>query len=724
MREITKQKGERKSSYKTVLQLLNENYAILDSNWHYLEQSSSHQKFTGYKDSELIGNSPELLFDDDQFSEIKFTLKEKKTFQKDLIIKCNNGVKQKINVLVSFLQDPNNEKKILFVLKSNQAGEKIYEDLKSSENKYRQLIEKSIQGIVILQDLKIVYTNPAFAKIAGYTLDELLSLNLRQILSLAHENDRKLMWLNYNQRIKGLEVPPHYKFRLVCKDGRVKVMDVYVNLTEYEGKPAIQALLLDVTAEIEAREALNKSEQNYRFLIENQTDFLTEMDYEWKFTFVSPSYSKLVGTTEKDLSQKSFLDFILEDDKASVNETMKSLDFPPYTCYVEQRVQTIQGIRWLAWQLKAVIDENGEIISIVSSGRDITDLKEYEVNLKNRNKYIETILNNLPIGITVNEIDSGLINFMNKEFQSIFGYEHIEIPDIKTFINKVYADQDYRKLISTQMNSDIKDKRPENLFWHDVEISSKTGDKKFISAKTIPLYDQNLMISTLQDISQQVEAEKKLQSSLKEKETLLREIHHRVKNNLQTISSLLDLQADTISDPSTLESFRSSQSRIRSMALIHERLYKSENLSRINATEYVQSLTEYLEGTFIPNSTEIIILNDVDNLLLNLDLAIPCGLIITELVSNSMKYAFLNKSRGTVLISLKIFEKDKLLLSVKDDGEGIPNRKNRENISSLGLQLVDLFVQQLKGTISFDSENGTNVKIIFPKPDFIQKAEE
>ena len=232
------------------------------------------------------------------------------------------------------------------------------------------------------------------------------------------------------------------------------------------------------------------------------------------------------------------------------------------------------------------------------------------------------------------------------------------------------------------------------------------------------------MISTLQDITQQVRIEKNLQSSLKEKEALLREIHHRVKNNLQTVSSLLDLQADTISDPDTLESFRSTQSRIRSMALIHERLYKSENLSRIKATEYIQSLTEYLEGSYIPGSTEISILNDVDNLLLNLDLAIPSGLIITELVSNSMKYAFRDKSSGTIKISLKIFENDKLLLSVKDDGIGFTDFANRKNLSSLGLQLVELFVQQLKGNITFISKNGTEVKITFPKPDFIQMAEE
>ncbi len=721
MRDTINRKKGGNSSYKTVLQLLNENYALLDSTWHYIEQSPSHQILTGYKDSELIGKTPDIIFGSEQFNEIKNNLEKKKPIQSEKEIYCRDGNLKKI-FLVAALVPGNDE--ILLAFKNIVPGEKLFEDLKASENKYRQLIEKSLQGIVILQGLKIVYANPAFAKMSGYSYDELLSLNFRQILRLAHKDDRKKMWMNYVQRIKGVKVLPHYKFRLMCKNGMTKFLDVYANLSEFQGKPAVQAFLLDVSAEIEAREALSKSEQNYRFLIENQTDFLIEMDDNFIFTFVSPSYIKLIGKTEEALLKKFYFNYILEEDKANVNEIMKSLNFPPYTCYTEQRVQTVQGIRWLAWQHKAVIDENGEIISIVSSGRDITELKDYEVNLMNRNKYIETILNNLPIGITVNEIDSGLINFINKEFQSIFGYEQNEIPDIKTFINNVYPDQSYRKLISSQMNSDIKGKRPENLFWHNVEIKSKSGDKKFVSAKTIPLYDQNLMISTLQDITQQVSIEKSLQNSLKEKEALLREIHHRVKNNLQTISSLLDLQADIISDPATLESFRSTQSRIRSMALIHERLYKSENLSRIKAKEYIQSLTEYLEGSYVSGSVEISILNDVDNLLLNLDLAIPCGLIITELVSNSLKYAFRDKPNGKIKISLKVFEKDKLLLSVKDNGIGFSNFKDRKKLTSLGLQLVDLFVQQLKGSVSFNSKSGTEVKIIFPKPEFIQTAEE
>jgi two-component sensor histidine kinase len=149
------------------------------------------------------------------------------------------------------------------------------------------------------------------------------------------------------------------------------------------------------------------------------------------------------------------------------------------------------------------------------------------------------------------------------------------------------------------------------------------------------------------------------------------------------------------------------------MALIHERLYKSENLSRIKACEYIKNLTEYLESTFIAQSGNIEMKTEVDDVYLSLDVAIPCGLIINELVSNSMKHAFKDRKKGKLFVQLKFFEGKNLRLVVKDNGVGIPKLSNNEN-SSLGLQLVDLLVKQINGKINIDNSEGTKFEITFP----------
>ncbi|WP_052309950.1 histidine kinase N-terminal 7TM domain-containing protein [Methanocella arvoryzae] len=205
-------------------------------------------------------------------------------------------------------------------------------------------------------------------------------------------------------------------------------------------------------------------------------------------------------------------------------------------------------------------------------------------------------------------------------------------------------------------------------------------------------------------------AEEQIRHSLQEKEVLLKEIHHRVKNNLQIISSLLSLQAGTSSKESAA-AFTESQNRIRSMALIHEKLYQSSNLSRIDFGGYVSGLMSHLVKSYAPGpgiSVDI----DIEDIALDIDLAIPCGLIINELASNSLKYAFKDGRQGNILIRM---EKTGSLytLTVGDDGVGLPRILDFRDSPSLGLQLVNTLVDQLEGTIELGQDTGTTFKITF-----------
>jgi two-component sensor histidine kinase len=192
---------------------------------------------------------------------------------------------------------------------------------------------------------------------------------------------------------------------------------------------------------------------------------------------------------------------------------------------------------------------------------------------------------------------------------------------------------------------------------------------------------------------------------------LLKEIHHRVKNNLQIISSLLSLQSENINSENPARTFRESQDRIRSMALIHEKLYQSNDISRIDFAEYVRSLTAYLFRSYITGpGIEISI--DIHDVSLGIDMAIPCGLIINELVSNSLKYAFPDRRPGEIDISLAQCDHE-YKLTVSDNGTGLPEGMDFRNTPSLGLQLVNTLVHQLEGNIVLDTSHGTRFVITF-----------
>jgi two-component sensor histidine kinase len=199
----------------------------------------------------------------------------------------------------------------------------------------------------------------------------------------------------------------------------------------------------------------------------------------------------------------------------------------------------------------------------------------------------------------------------------------------------------------------------------------------------------------------------------KTKQLLLTEIYHRVKNNLQIVISLLNLQSQKTKDTNVIEIFKDSQNRIRSMALIHERLYKSKNLAGINFKEYIHDISSNLFHSYGVNSGSVDLKIDIDDVILNLDTATPCGLIVTELVSNSLKHAFPKGRKGELLIKLISDNNEKFILIVRDNGIGFPENIDFRKTNTLGMQLVTSLVSQLKGTIELDRSNGTEFKITF-----------
>ena len=205
----------------------------------------------------------------------------------------------------------------------------------------------------------------------------------------------------------------------------------------------------------------------------------------------------------------------------------------------------------------------------------------------------------------------------------------------------------------------------------------------------------------------------RIQTSLREKEVLLEEIHHRVKNNLQVISSLLRLQSAHVHDPGALEMFAESCNRIHSMALVHERLYQSADLSRVDLGEYVRSLTDLLCRSYHTRAEGIGIRAMVDDVSLGVDTAVPLGLAINELVSNCLKYAFPDGRRGEIQIELRPDPSCGYLLRVADDGVGVPKDVDFRATETLGMQLVCALTEQLGGTIELRSEGGTEFRILF-----------
>lgn len=209
------------------------------------------------------------------------------------------------------------------------------------------------------------------------------------------------------------------------------------------------------------------------------------------------------------------------------------------------------------------------------------------------------------------------------------------------------------------------------------------------------------------------EAEMYLKKSLAEKDVLLREVHHRVKNNMQIISSILSMQSRNIDDARLKEVLQESQNRIHSMALIHENLYNHKSLANIMFSSYIKSLTGNIARTYANQQSKIKFDYQIDDAYLPMDIAIPCGLIINELISNSFKYAFVDKPTGIISIHFSNIQDDKYVLTVSDNGAGIPPEINILKTKSLGMKILHKLVQQIEGVLQNDFTNGTKFTITF-----------
>ncbi|MCA9970036.1 MAG: GAF domain-containing protein, partial [Anaerolineales bacterium] len=245
-------------------------------------------------------------------------------------------------------------------------------------------------------------------------------------------------------------------------------------------------------------------------------------------------------------------------------------------------------------------------------------------------------------------------------------------------------------------------------------------DVRLLSSLAAPaaaaIVNARLYARARQEIIERRRAEAQIQTSLQEKEVLLKEIHHRVKNNLQVISSLINLQSDMVDDATALEVFHESQNRIRSMALIHEKLYQSRNLAHINLAEYVEDLTSHLFRSYSAAARGIQLDVDVADIHLGINTAVPCGLLLNELVSNALKHAFPGGRNGRIWLRAWLDDVDRMHLQVGDDGIGFSETVDFRHSPSLGLQLVNTLVGQLDGDIQLLRHPTTTFNMQFTLP--------
>ena len=355
---------------------------------------------------------------------------------------------------------------------------------------------------------------------------------------------------------------------------------------------------------------------------------------------------------------------------------------------------------------KMTDDEIGDLVSAFN--QMLAEIQARDEALRESEERYRTLVEHQQEGLGIVDLNECFV-FANRAAHEIFGVPEGEL--VGRCLSEFLEDKGF-ELVKAQTRLRPRVKRTTS----DLQIIRPDGERRVILVTASPRFDKDgNFIGTFgvfRDITDRKHAEEQLRKSLEEKEVLLREIHHRVKNNLQIISSLLYLQSRSIADGRAIEIFKESQNRIRSMALIHETLYRSGDLARIDLREYIRSLIKFLVTSYNVASRGIAFDVDIADISLSMDTAVPCGLIINELVSNSLKHAF-TAGKGKLLIKFHQIGEDQFEIVVKDDGIGLPADFDIDTSPTLGLRLVKTLVRQIDGELETRRNGGTEFRIRF-----------
>jgi PAS domain S-box-containing protein len=572
---------------------------------------------------------------------------------------------------------------------------------------FDSIIEGFHDGFLIVDDCgNVCDANRTYCDMVGYSKNELLDMQLYELRPDMdeHEQQEKINeWVTKG----GVNIEVHHK----AKNGSDRLVEINSSVIKHsESQKYLAAWIRDLTQEKELRGITEKSRQQFESLFKHNPHAVFSMDLDGNFEILNKALEKLTGYTADELKDRNFEPMVAPEFRDRVKNKFETAANGKPQTYESVGIHK-DGTRYEVKVTNLPIYIDGNVEGVFGIARDVTEENRAKRQLKESEQRWEQLVRENPQPIQITQ--DAKITFINSAGVKLYGAESKE----ELIGRSVYefSDPDKIENIKRRKNRLENGQPVEEVLEH--KINCLNGDERYVKIYSIPtIYNDKATIqSVIYDVTEQVKKEQRIKESLDEKETLLREIHHRVKNNLAVISGLLELQAMTVDDSATVNILRDSQQRIKSMAMIHEKLYESEALADIGFDRYLRELVESIRQTYSSVEYEVDISYDLDTVSLELEEAIPCSLIVNEVVVNCYKHAFKFAKRGTITIK-SVFEEPNLEITIEDDGCGLPGDFDIESQDTLGMNLIQTLATQLEGIVEFESgesNNGTIFKLNF-----------
>ncbi|MBN1781112.1 PAS domain S-box protein [bacterium] len=686
---------------------------------HFTEVNDMILNMTGYTSEELLGQSARMVYPSQEEFEMAGRVKygqiqEYGTGTVETRWKKKNG--KIIDVLLSSTPlDPLDLGKGVTFTALDITDRKTTENaLKESEERYRCLVEAAPICVFILSEGRYAFSNSFGASLLGYNNpDDLIGTDA--LMTIAPEYRDTIS--GRMQKAAGGEINPPQILQMLTTDKRRVWLETLSLPIVLESKREILVIGNDISLRIAAIESLRLSEDRLK-----KAEAMAHLGH-WEFDvpagayFWSDEFYRICGLEPQSLKPtvETALGLLHPDDRKSIQAALQQVIDRGGSFDLESRImRPDRSVRIVHSVGELVSDNTGRPIKLIGSFHDITDRKIAEQNVIAEKERAQQYLD--VAGVMFIALDNrGLITLANQKVSEILGIREREIIGMNWFDH--FIPQNEREYVRSVF-SEILSGKVELNEYVESPVLTKNRSKRIIAwHNTILWNNQGQIMGTLssgEDITERKKAEEHIRASLEEKEILLQEIHHRVKNNLAIINSLLNLQSIQLANKEqAVEAFKESVNRIHSMALVHEILYRSKDFSRIHFGEYIERLIGELVQVF-HTGDRVRINSKIQNVRLDLNRAIPCGLILNELITNAMKYAFPKRRSGEIAVTFSTLKSGFYSLTVSDNGVGLPDDLDIKTSESLGLNLIRILVDQIDGTLDVSVDKGTWINIRFP----------
>lgn len=607
---------------------------------------------------------------------------------------------------------------------------RLEDELRGSENKFRTLAEAMPQIVWITRsDGWNTYFNQQWVRYTGLTLEESYGHGWNIPF---HPEDRQRAWEAWQQAVQtdgvyNLEARLRradgiYRWWLIrgvsVHDESGKVANWFGTCTDVDDIKKTEEALRKARDEAEAAsEKLRVSEERFRLTIDEAPIGMALVALDGRFVRVNHALCEIVGYSPAELTTLTFQDITHPDDldaDVALADKLARGEIPRYQ--LEKRYLRKDGTS-VDIMLNASIlrNQEGAPLYFIAQVEDITERKLAEAALKASEERLNLALDSAQMGIWDLDLTSDTA-VRSLRHDQIFGYPSL-LPSwgFASFLTHIIPEdrEGTKRSFDHALASGLLCLEC-RVLWPDQSIHWISAQGRVVSRD--PAGSPVRMLGTILDITERKRMEEERARTLQEKETLLKEVHHRVKNNLQVLSSLFYLQRQRTAEEPLRTLLDESRNRIQSIALIHEKLYQSERLAWIDFGDYLKDLTSRLRSAIGAQSPKARISIQADKTFLDIERAIPCALIVNELVSNSLKHAFPGGRSGEIRITVGLVAPDLLELAVSDTGIGFPADLDFKNTKTLGMKLVCSLTNQLRGTVKLSRDGGTRFEIRFSVP--------